>query len=235
MKNVIWTVPQNKNEQTKQEEFKLKNFYKNKVIDVSEYKYISKKYGVLIVLGVFIILGLVSGSIFSQNISTETLQSLNILFLSDFSKRLESSTIIVFMSSLCAYFLFYFIQILMGFSAWGFIFMPLTTFIKGFGCGMCTGYLASEYGFTGIGFYTLIMLPSTVISLISMLIQGKESFNLSKNIFKLLIKNKENNTYHKKLNLSDFFMTSANMIILIALSAGLDVLTTLCFSSLFSF
>ncbi len=235
MKGVIWTGPQSKKEQAVKQEPVVVREDKNKVFSVTDYKYVSKRYGIVILLGVFAILGLISGSIFSKDIDVQTLISLDFIFLSDYQLRLEQSLVVVFMTSLCSYFLFYLAQVLMAFSAWGFIFMPITTFLKGFGVGLCAGFLASTYSFTGVGFYVLIMLPATVISLISMLIQGKESFNLSKKIFKSLIKDKDKNKSLSNLNLSSFFIMSANMVILVAVSASVDVLTTLCFSSLFSF
>ena len=223
MKGIIWTK-----QPIQSTESKIATVLK-------DYKYISKRYGVILMLAVFVMLGLIVGAVVSQNVDENTLKVLDFLFLTDYKARLEISLFSVFVASISAYFVFYLIQILMGFSAWGFIFMPITTFLKGFGTGISAGYLASTLSFTGVGFYILVMLPATVVSIISLLIQGKESFYLSKNILKLLIRRKEENFKSSSFSLSKFFTISANMLILVALSAGIDVLTTLCFSNLFSF
>lgn len=206
---------------------------KTRLVRKTDYRYIIKRYGVVILLALSAIPGLAFGAVCAGNADDQMIKSLDFLFITNFKARTEQSLLLTFASSLSSYFVFFFLQFIMGFSAWGFAVMPLTTFLKGFGTGLCAGYLAITYGFKGVGFYMLIMLPGAVLSLIFMLIEGKEAFYLSKSIFKSLFKERyENNNGNY---VSRYLVSSANILILVAVSAAVDVFTTLCFSHFYSF
>ncbi len=205
------------------------------VVRKVDYKFFLKRYSVTIIFSLFIVPGLVFGAIFSNVANLEFIEMLDIVFLTDYAKRLNQTLLLTFATSICSYFILFLIQVLLAFCAWGFIFLPFTAFIKGFGIGLCVGQLTILHNFTGLGYFFLIMLPATILSVICVILQGKNSFYLSKKILKSLIKEKNDGLKVKTQFVSKYLISSANMLILMAVSSVIDVLTTLCFSSFFSF
>lgn len=108
-------------------------------------------------------------------------------------------------------------------------------FLKGFGIGLCAGYLYGTYQLQGVGFYLLVMLPGAFLSSIAMLLQGKEAFYFSKSILTALLPKRLKGKQSPPPNFTKYLVASSYILILAALAAALDVLTSLCFSGVFSF
>lgn len=134
----------------------------NAGIKKTDVTYYLKRYGVLIFLGFALVIGMVFGSLSAGQADEQMVKSLDFLFITNFKARLEQTLFLTFAASLTSYFIFYLTQFLLGLTAWGTVIMPIVSFFKGFGTGLCAGYLCGAYGLQGLGFYLLMMLPGRV-------------------------------------------------------------------------
>lgn len=159
----------------------------NAGIKKTDVTYYLKRYGVLIFLGLALVIGMVFGSLSAGQADEQMVKSLDFLFITNFKARLEQTLFLTFAASLTSYFIFYLIQFLLGLTAWGTVIMPIASFFKGFGTGLCAGYLCGAYGLQGLGFYLLMMLPGAFLSSVALLLQGKEAFYFSKTILYTLL------------------------------------------------
>lgn len=78
---------------------------------------------------------------------------------------------------------------ILGTCSFGSVFVYLAIFLQGFSVGTVSGYFYSHHELTGIGLFTLVILPGTFIYLFSLLLAGRDSIKISVNYFKLLIPN----------------------------------------------
>ena len=204
-------------------------------IKTKDMLYFFKRYGFVCFLGLALVLGLFFGALSAADADEQMLNSLDFLFITNFKARISQSLFLTFAASLTSYFIFYIGQFLLGMCAWGTAVLPATTFLKGFGIGLCAGYLYGTYQLQGVGFYLLVMLPGAFFSSIAMLLQGKEAFSFSKSIFTALLPKRLKGKQSPPPNFTKYLVASSYILILAALAAALDVLTSLCFSGVFSF
>ena len=90
--------------------------------------------------------------------------------------------------------------------------------------GMTSGYLYALYGFHGVIFNFLVILPGAFLCCLALLLAAKESMHLSRNI-----------TNSGGLNTKAYFLRFGKALMICFLAAVLDLLTTVCFAGLFSF
>ncbi len=184
-------------------------------------------------LGLCVIVGMICGTLLVPSLNMESLYKLDFLFLSDFKERIGQSSIQIFISSFCALSLFSLVIELSALSCWGIIVIPLVLIIKGIGLGITAGYLYLIYGLKGIAFYILMLIPGIFVSSIGIVLFSLGSIRFSLKILSCIISKTapqvlwpETKTHLKK---------SGYCLIILGLSALIDVGFTAMFSKFFNF
>ena len=147
--------------------------------------------------------------------------------------RATGSSLYLFIESICTNLIFIVSIFLMGLSAWGIVLVPPVIFLKGYCSGLFQNCIYSSYGTKGIFFLVLIVLPGFLISILATSLLAKESIKIS-NIFSNMILNIPNWQSDEKYVRSYLLKTSC-VLILIVLSAILDVIFNSLFYRFFSF
>ena len=190
-------------------------------------------YGVHSLFFVVLVLGVVLGSFSYSNASDNLLNGLDFLFITNLENRLELSALDVFCSSFASGFIFILSAFLLSFTVWGTFALPLLCAFKGFGIGISSAYMFSQYSVTGIGFYILVILPGTVLFLLAFFTALKEAFSQSTLLFKLYFASSGDMPMSRYVKTYLF----RNFIILIftALSAIVDMILWIVFANMFNF
>lgn len=110
--------------------------------------------------------------------------------------------------------------------------IPLTTFFRGFGLGILTGYLYYSYGWHGFLFHLLVILPGMFLSSIGIAYGGEKSLKLSVRLFRAQKKDADRTA---NINFKQYFFLMGKACTMITFAAVLDMICTVCFSGLFQF
>ncbi len=199
----------------------------------SEILQILKKQLLLVVLGLFLVAGLVLGVIFIRNADYSLLKNLDFVFFSNVKARSTLSILSIFIASLASSFLSLIFCFLCGLSMWGVYCVPIVPFFRGFGIGIVSGYLYAAYGFHGFLFHLAVIVPSAFICSIVILIAARESMRFSKKI--CFGKQPDQGHTKPKNDIRNFCVRFSVLIGILIIAALVDVLTTVCFSGLFTF
>lgn len=188
---------------------------------------------ILLLMFLCLIVGMAIGSVSAGCINFETLDRLNVVFLTDFKQRIAQNGTEIFVSSLSLYFIFALILELSAFAAWGIISAPLLLIFKGIGMGLSGGYLYLVYGLKGIAFYILILVPGIFISSIAFAFFGVSAFKSSFAISKKLLPKPSDAVLwnYVKSNLKKLGYCT----LLLCFSAFLDMAFMMMFASFFEF
>lgn len=190
-------------------------------------------YGLHLFFLLTFILGIVLGSIAFKNFDEQLLQKLGFLFLTNIENRLELSAFDIFSSSFASDFIFIFSAFLLSFTVWGAFALPLLCAFKGFGVGISSAYMFSQYSVTGIGFYILVILPGTVLFLFAFITALKEAFTQSVHLIKVFLPTQSESTLLRYTKV--YLFRNFAVLILTAFSAIIDMLLWLLFANMFNF
>ncbi len=190
-------------------------------------------YGVQSLFFIVLVLGVILGSFSFSKASDDLLAQLDFMFVTNLASRLELSGFDVFCSSFTSDFIFILSAFLLSFTVWGTLALPLLCAFKGFGIGISSAYMFSQYSVTGIGFYILVILPGTVLFLLTFITALKEAFSQSALLFKLYFSPSDDT---RMLRFAKTYMFR-NFIILIftVLSAIVDMILWIVFANMFNF
>ncbi len=158
-----------------------KRFFK-RVVEFSDRYEITnfgKNHRTIVFLSILMAAGIVLGTIAVGTVSMDFIYKIDFLFLNDFSARISSTHLEIFISSLLSLFAFSLIIEFSTLSFFGALLIPVIIIFKGLGIGITAGYLYMIYGLKGIAFYILILLPGIFISSIGIIIFAAESFKFS--------------------------------------------------------
>lgn len=207
--------------------------YHNRHITFASIKRFFSRYSIELLFSLVFLLAIVLGSFSFDRVSDDTLQKLDFLFLTNLDNRLELAPFDLFCSSFASGFVFIFASFLLSFTAWGMFALPLLCAFRGFGVGLSSAYMFSQYSVTGIGFYILIVLPATVLFLFAFIMSLKESFTQSV----LLLKTYFSSTYDAFLlrRTKTYLFRNCVILILVAFSAVIDMVLWLLFAGMFNF
>ncbi len=137
--------------------------------------------GMLLLLTVILLAGMICGTISARNSDETMLARLDFLFFNNF--QMEGQTMLgVFAASFVSTFLFLLVLLWMGMSLWGTVLIPVLPFFRGFGLGVSSGFLYASYGWQGVLFHTVVMLPGMVISSVAILLSAREGMRFSKEL-----------------------------------------------------
>lgn len=163
-------------------------------------KEILEKRIILISLIVFLIIGIIFGSIYITIISNDSkktvLEGVGNYFYS-FNNINFSDKLSIFKNSLINNFVYFISMWLLGISIIGLPIIYIMIFLKSFKIGFTVSSIFANYKFLGILGIICYLIPSNIITLVLGLILGCYSVNLSFNIVRLLIKK-------KSINLSNY-------------------------------
>lgn len=190
-------------------------------------------YGVQTLFFVILILGVVLGSFSFSDASDDFLERLDFLFMTNLDTRLGLSAFSIFCSSFASDFIFVLLAFLLSFTLWGTFALPFVCAFKGFGIGISSAYMFSQYSVTGIGFYILVVLPGSVLFLLTFITALKEAFSQSALLLKMFLAPSDELPIRKYTRTYLF----RNFVILIftALSAIVDMTLWIVFANMFNF
>ena len=184
-------------------------------------------------LVLFLLVGMTMGSICAKFADNDFIDSLDFLFASNLKTRAEQAMVDTFVASFTSSFVFTAALILMGLSAWGIFLIPFVSFFRGFGLGLIAGFLYSSYGFKGILFHILVLLPGIFVSSIGIIIESRESLNLSAKIISQL--SPRGILSGNRQNIRTYFMRSGYVFIILAVASFIDMTFNSLFIGLFKF
>ena len=183
-----------------------------------------------ILSAIIIALGIIAGAvvfIFSQDNIVNTLVEYFISFAMDFSNKNKPEILSGIILSHIPYFL---TMLILGTSVVGTPGVMILTAMKSMGIGMLTTYIYSAFSLKGIEYCLLVLFPGKFILIFAMILLTQSCYITSRSI-KESIKTKENRGVH----FEKFALRSIFIAFLIILSAIVDFVTIISFSSLFDF
>ncbi len=190
-------------------------------------------YGIQTFFMFVFVAGIFFGAFSLKNASQDLLHKLDFLFLTNLSNRINLSLFNVFCSSMASNFIFVFCSFLLAFSAWGLFILPFLCAFRGFGVGLSSAYLFTNYSLTGIGFYILVVLPGTVLFLFAFIMSLKESLLASTSLLRLYFNAKSDILLQKRAKA--FFLRNSFVLVFIAFSSFVDMILWVLFANMFKF
>jgi uncharacterized membrane protein SpoIIM required for sporulation len=185
----------------------------------------------LTALALLLLVGTISGALFAKGADDSVLQKLDLLFASDVKARTVQSSGSAFVASLGSSFFFVMVCFLLGMSLWGAFVLPIIPLFRGFGFGLASGYLYAAYGFQGVLFNAVVVLPGAFLSMVAILLAAKEGMLFSKKALLGALRREQ----EKTLSLKAYAVQFGSILILSAAAAAIDLITTVCFTGAFSF
>ncbi|MFZ2539081.1 MAG: stage II sporulation protein M [Oscillospiraceae bacterium] len=189
-------------------------------------------YSLILLAGMFII-GMIYGVLLIKS-NSDTLANTILIITNEYTIKLQQQTILQsFMSSFASTFIFILLPYLLGYSAIAQPLIILVPWFKGLGLGFFMANLYTSYGFSGIGFCALVIMPSTLVALFCIVIASREALKLSNLFFQ---------SFASKRNLAVCFTTiklyNLKLLVLSVISVTASIVNVVCvllFSRLFHF
>ena len=145
-----------------------------------------KKNWCMLTLTLFFILGLLFGSfLFSEN--KDFLEFTQAISKSYLKVRFEQEFLSVLKSSILINLIFLLLIFILGSSVTGVTFVPLIFSINGIYFGSIAAYIFSQYALKGIAFNAIVLIPPTVITVIFLLLGGRQSMYFSLSLTKITL------------------------------------------------
>ena len=191
-----------------------------------------RRYGIITFYVVSFALGVLLGSLKADRAGEQMLSSLDFLFTTNLSARLTAPMYMTFASSFASNFLFLFSVYLLGLTAWGACGIFIIVLFKGFGTGLCAGFLIINHGLKGLGFYLLIMLLGLFLFCFALILEATQAHSMSLKIAGLLFFSKES-VEPLKVFLRGYSIRSLYMLILATVASVADMLLWTLFAKVF--
>ncbi len=179
------------------------------------------------------IAGIAAGAIHGRSSDVETLKSLDVLFLTDFAAKRGEGLLSTFCASFSSAFLFMLALFVSGSSLCGCISSALIPFVKGFGYGLSVGYMYSAYGFMGILYNALIVLPGAFLSCVIITAAASQSMKCSLKMISLFRRSPVQDD--PRIFMKHFLLSMLWLLLLSAVSSCIDMGASAVFSQLFNF
>lgn len=196
-------------------------------------RYNLRKNLVFIVFLILLFIGIAVGAINGQKADTELMKKLDFIFLTNFDVRCSQGAFMAFISSFATASVFLLAIFLLGLSVWGGIVIAAIPFFKGYGYGLSVGYLYCTYGFYGIMYNILVILPGAFLCSAVIVAASQESFKNSLKFMSYFMRSTVNENPHTQIK--KYMLSMLCCLFLSAVSAGADMLFSLCFSWIFNF
>lgn len=187
----------------------------------------------MVLLSLFLLSGMIFGAFFARKTDFSLLELLDFLLSSNFKARAGQPFFAVFSASFASAFLFLFFCFLCGLSMWGMFLIPASIFFRGFGLGLTSGYLYAAYGWKGILFNFLVILPGAFVCSLALLLGAREGIRFSRRI--AACGTSPRGGVVGRSNMKIYLLHFGTILGTAFLAALLDFLTSSCFSGMFSF
>ena len=189
--------------------------------------------GSLLFLFALLLAGMVFGALSARYADSSMLHKMDFLFMSNFETRAAQSLSSTFAAALASSFLFFLLLIMMGLSLWGGVAVPAVPFFKGFGAGFSAGYFYAFYGWKGILFNLIVMLPGVFLSSSAIVLSAREAIRCSSTLVSTGLPGKNHEKQYPSLKI--YFFRNGVVLIILVLAALLDMICTALFAAFFSF
>lgn len=187
----------------------------------------------MVLLSLFLICGLVIGSIFARNAGETSISKLDFLFFSNYKARAAQPMLSVFTASFASSFIFILFCFLCGLSMWGMFLIPVVVFFRGFGLGLTSGYIYASYAWEGVLYNLVVILPGALFCCIAILLAAREGTRFSKRIAACGTSAK--NGVISRNNFKLYLMRFGTILAVAFFAALIDLLLSACFAGLFRF
>ena len=195
-----------------------------------------RKQLLLLVLGTFLLSGVICGVLFARSADYSYLLQLDVLFASNFENRTTQPLNSVFIASFASAFFFLLCDFLFGLSFWGNFIIPIIPFFRGFGLGLTSGYLYAAYEWKGILFYLVVILPGAFLCIFAVLFASKAGMEFSRKLLYFgIFSGKQKQPDLSNLNFKKYIFRFGGYVILSAFASAADMVMAACFAGIFSF
>ncbi len=193
--------------------------------------YFLNRYGISTLLGAGFLFGLIFGAFCAGGADKNLIESLKLIFASDFTSRCSQNIVSGFAAAMTSNFIFFTANLLLGFSVWGSIGVPFVIGFKGFGIGITGGYLYKCHGLAGIGFFILIMLLGNTVSSLALMQQGKGSVAFSCELFARV----RGTSLNSGETVYRYAVKNSFILIALTISSMIDAILNTLFADIFVF
>lgn len=186
------------------------------------------------ILSVFILLtlGILIGAMTSRP-SADDVNAIETIAGGFISVRSQTNFISILIKSFGSLFLFIFAAFWLGNNNFGCFIIPFIPLIRGLGLGASLGYFYAFYGAMGLAYCAVLVIPSAIISTISILFASREGMRFSYIMFKRL--GRRARLERMTVPFINYCKKFIIYIILIFSASLLDALLNIIFARLFSF
>ena len=192
-----------------------------------------KDSGILMIFCIVLFTGIVCGAISGRNVDSDMMKRLDFIFQTNYHIRCSQGILSAFVSSFGSSVIFLTVIFLLGLSLWGGFLAWTVPFFKGYGYGLSVGYLYGAYGFYGVGYNLLIVLPGAFLSALVISGAAREAMRNSAKLTGFFIKSEVHDDL--KTQMSQYMKMMFLMLGLCAVSGVLDTVLGICFSWIFKF
>lgn len=192
-----------------------------------------KRNAVFAVFCILVFIGIITGAFGGKNADSELLKKLDFIFLTNFDVRCSGGVLSAFVSSFASSFLFLLVIFLLGLSVWGGIVVATIPFFKGYGYGLSVGWLYCNYGFNGVLYNILIILPGAFLCSALIAAASDSAFKISVKLMSYCSRHISADNIH--ISMKRYLVSMLWFLFLAAVSAAVDMIFSLCFSRFFSF
>lgn len=180
-----------------------------------------------------LIIGIIFGAISGRNADELLMEKLDLIFLTNFKVRCSQGMLSAFSASFASNFLFLMTIFFLGLSLWGGYFSFIMPFIKGYGYGLSVGYLYNHYGFWGILYNLLMILPGAFLCSVMIAYASQKALMCSFRQTVFFLRTTVSDDIRQRMR--EYFKTMLILFLLSAVASSIDMLFSLCFHSIFKF
>ena len=177
--------------------------------------------------------GIVFGAVSGRSADSELMKRLDFIFQTNYHIRCSQGLLTAFVSSFGSSVIFLVMIFLFGLSLWGGFVSWIIPFFKGYGYGISVGYLYGLYGFYGVGYNLLIVLPGMFISSLVISKAGYEVMKKSVKMIRLVTRNEIRDDPY--IQMKHYLKMMFVSMLMCAVSSVVDMLFAMCFSWIFKF
>lgn len=192
-----------------------------------------KKNGVFMVFCLILFGGVLCGALSGRYADAAVMKRLDVIFLTNFDQRCSRGLLSSFAASFGSAVIFLFVIILLGLSLWGGFFAVLIPFFKGYGYGLTSGFLYSEYGVKGIFYNILIILPGMFIS--SAVIAAASLYSFRNSLKTVQCFRRQIVSDDPRAQIKTYLLKMLWLLFMSAAASLVDMICSLCFSWIFHF
>ena len=193
-----------------------------------------KDHSAFLVLLLFMLIGMLCGSLSVHELREPYLQFTEKWFDSFLSERVESSFFDLFFDSFLSSSLFIALTIISSIGISGIPMLPLAVFLRGFCTSAVFGLLYRDHSLQGIAFADLLLLPSYLCFNFLLLLISANALKLSFDFLQLIKKNGSESML-LKVELISFFRKILYSTAVFTLISAAEALFTVCFIKYFNF